>query len=167
MKGGIRHGRQDDISAQERPESKGTRFPQENGHQERPQCSQEKKSKGQKAAFRIMKRPDILRDQRDFNRLYNKGKSSGSRYVVLLCLKNGLTYNRKAFVASKKVGNSVVRHRAVRLMREAFRELEPQFPQGYDLLFIARNTIKEQKCADVKKSIEAASKRLRLLGEEE
>ena len=111
-----------------------------------------------------MKKPDILRNQQDFNRLYNKGKSSGSKYVVLLSIKNGLTYNRKAFLASKKVGNSVNRHRAVRLMRESYRQLESQFPQGYDLLFIARNTISDTKCADVKKSIEAAAKRSNLLG---
>ena len=110
-----------------------------------------------------MKKPDILRNQQDFNRLYNKGKSSGSKYVVLLSIKNGLTYNRKAFLASKKVGNSVNRHRAVRLMRESYRQLESQFPQGYDLLFIARNTICDTKCADVKKSIEAAAKRSNLL----
>lgn len=106
-----------------------------------------------------MKKPDILRNKQDFNRLYNKGKSSGSRYVVLLSIKNGLTYKRKAFLASKKVGNSVKRHRAVRLMREAYRQLEEFLPDGYDFLFIARNAITETKCADVKKSIEAAAKR--------
>ena len=106
-----------------------------------------------------MKNPDILRNQHDFNRLYKKAKGSGSKYVVILPLKNGLDHNRMAFVASKKVGNSVKRHRAVRLMREAYRQLESQFSVGYDLLFIARNTITETKCADVKKSIEAAAKR--------
>jgi len=84
--------------------------------------------------------------------------------VVILYLKNGLTHNRMAFVASKKVGNSVKRHRAVRLMRESYRQLESQFSIGYDLLFIARNTITETKCADVKKSIEAAAKRAGILG---
>ena len=106
-----------------------------------------------------MKKPDILRNQTDFNRLYNKGKSSGSRYVVLLVCKNNLDYSRKAFIASKKIGNSVQRHRAVRLMKEAYRLSPDLFPQGYDLLFIARNNISEAKCADVKKSIEAAKQR--------
>ena len=110
-----------------------------------------------------MRDSGILRNQRDFNKLYNKGNSAGSKYVVLLVLNNGLTYNRKAFVASKKVGNSVKRHRAVRLMRESYRLLEPKFKTGYDLLFIARNTINDTKCADVKKSIEAAAKRVNIL----
>ena len=107
-----------------------------------------------------MKKPDILRNQKDFNRLYNKGKSSGSKYAVLIVLKNGLDFNRKAFVASKKTGNSVKRHRAVRLLREGYRELENTFPKGYDILLIARPNIGEAKCADVKKSIEAAKKRV-------
>ncbi len=110
-----------------------------------------------------MKRPDIIRNQKDFDRLYRKGKSSGSRYVVILYVKNGLTCCRKAFLASKKVGNSVQRNRARRLMKEAFRQTEERIAQGYDILFIARNTINESKCADVKKSIEAAAKRAGLL----
>ena len=110
-----------------------------------------------------MRDPDILRNRQDFTRLYNKGKSSGSKYVVLLCLKNGLDHNRKAFVSSKKVGNAVQRNRARRLMREALRPLEESFKSGYDYIFIARSTINDSKCADVKKSIEAAAKRAGLL----
>ena len=65
--------------------------------------------------------------------------------------------------AEKKVGNAVLRNRARRLMKEAFRQTEETLPKGYDLLFIARNTINDSKCADVKKSIEAAFKRAGVL----
>ena len=108
-----------------------------------------------------MKKPGILRKQEDFTRLYKKGRSTGSRHLVLLYRKNGLSFNRKAFLASKKVGNSVQRHRAVRLMRESFRQIvsEHALQEGKDFLFIARSTIIDLKCADVKKSIEAAMKR--------
>ncbi len=106
-----------------------------------------------------MLKSDILRKREDFDILYKNGKSSGSKYVVLLYRKNGLSKNRFAFVASKKVGKSVKRNRARRLMKEALRLSELQLPTGYDFIFIARNTITESKCADVKKSIEAAVKR--------
>ena len=110
-----------------------------------------------------MLRPNVLRRKSDFSAIYNKGKSVGSAYVVLFYRKNGLAYNRTAFLASKKVGNSVARNRARRLMRESYRELNKGFAIGYDLIFIARNTICNSKCADVKKSMEAAAKKIGVL----
>lgn len=106
-----------------------------------------------------MLKPNVLRKKKDFSAIYNKGKSIGEKYVVLFCRKNNLAYNRTAFLASKKVGNSVSRNRARRLMKESYRELEMNLDRGYDLIWIARNTICNLKCADVKKSMEAAVKR--------
>ena len=106
-----------------------------------------------------MLKPNVLRRKKDFSVIYNKGKSIGERYVVLFCRKNNLTYNRTAFLASKKVGNSVLRNRARRLMKESYRELGQNLESGYDLIWIARNTIINLKCADVKKSMEAAVKK--------
>ena len=109
-----------------------------------------------------MLKKEVLRKKEDFNRVYKKGKSVGDRFVVVFCLKNGLEYNRISYLASKKVGNSVRRNRARRLMRESMRHIE-NVKQGYDIIVIARNTINDRKCADVKKSIEAAMKRVDLL----
>ena len=114
-----------------------------------------------------MKKPDVIRNREDFDNLYRRGKSSGSRYVVVLYIKNKLDYNRKAFLASKKVGNSVARNRARRLMKEAFRKTEGELPTGYDLLFIARNTIIDAKCDDVLKSMKGAFKRAGLFSKPE
>jgi len=106
-----------------------------------------------------MLKKTVLRKKSDFSLLYNKGKSVNDRYVVLFLKKNGLPYNRIAFLASKKVGNSVVRNRARRLMKESYREIKEHMDIGYDFIFIARKTICNLKCADVKKSMEAAIKR--------
>ena len=110
-----------------------------------------------------MLRPNVLRRKSDFSAIYNKGKSVGSAYVVIFYRKNSLGYNRTAFLASKKVGNSVARNRARRLMRESYRLLGEKFKKGYDYIFIARNTICNSKCADVKKSMEAAAKKAGVL----
>ena len=108
-----------------------------------------------------MKDPKVIRNREDFCRLFKKGKSVPSKCVVMIHTDNGLPYSRRAFLASKKVGNSVQRHRAVRLMRESFRQISGEYSlqEGKDYLFIARSTILDLKCADVKKSIEAAMKR--------
>ena len=97
-----------------------------------------------------------LRKQRDFNRVYNRGSSRGSRYVVILYKENGLGYTRTAFVASKKVGNAVTRNRARRLMKEAYRSLETGIAKGYDIIFVARNTIDGCTEPEVEKVMRAA-----------
>lgn len=106
-----------------------------------------------------MLNPDILRKKEDFTSLYKKGKSVAGKFVVIFYRRNNLSTNRKAFLASKKVGNSVERNRARRLMRESYRQMEADMSKGWDFIFIARNTILDSKCADVKKSMEAALKK--------
>jgi len=97
-----------------------------------------------------------LRNQRDFNRVYRQGKSRGSRFTVILYKKNGLEYTRTAFVSSKKVGNSVERNRSRRLMKAAYRSIEPGIKKGYDIIFVARNTINGCKEDEVEKNLKKA-----------
>ena len=103
-----------------------------------------------------MRKKEVLRGKRDFNRVYSKGKSVRDRYLVLIYLKNGLPYTRTAFLASKKVGNAVARNRARRLMKESVRTTMPIKVQGYDIVFIARKTINGRKCGEVTASIDKA-----------
>ena len=105
-----------------------------------------------------------LRKQRDFSRVYKKGSSRGSRYVVILYKENGLGYTRTAFVASKKVGNAVTRNRARRLMKEAYRTLETGIAKGYDIIFVARNTITGCTEPEVEKVMRAALRGCGLIG---
>lgn len=103
-----------------------------------------------------MLKKNVLSGKRNFDEVYKHGKSIGHKYVVIFYKKNGLSYNRFGFLASKKVGNAVMRNRARRLMKESVRLIGDLKFTGYDVIFIARNTISNTKCADVKKSIEAA-----------
>lgn len=103
-----------------------------------------------------MLKKNVLRKKSDFTSIYNRGKSVGDRFVVLFYRQNHLPYNRTGFLASKKVGNSVKRNRARRLMKESYRTIKNDLPQGYDFIIIARNTISERKCADVEKSLKSA-----------
>lgn len=107
-----------------------------------------------------MLKKNVLRYRRVFDRIYRKGKSVGGRYVIVFFKENNLDYARTAFLASKKVGNSVMRNRARRLMKEAVRVSSFELPKGYDFIFIARNTIIDAKYRQVQKSIESALKRI-------
>ena len=71
-----------------------------------------------------------------FSRIHREGKSAANRLLVVRCLLNGLDHSRFAFMVSKRVGNSVVRNRVKRRLREAIR-LSRVRP-GWDVVFIAR-----------------------------
>lgn len=94
-----------------------------------------------------------LRNQRDFARIYKQGKSRGGRFAVIIYKRNGLKYTRTAFVSSKKVGNSVERNRSRRLMRAAYRALEPEIRSGYDIIFVARVSINGCKEPEIEKQL--------------
>jgi ribonuclease P protein component len=103
-----------------------------------------------------MLRPDVLRDKRDFDRLYRRGAKVHGRHFVIIFAKNGRNYNRRAFLASKKVGKAVERNRAKRLLKEAHRQLAPRVKVGYDILFIARNTIASARCPEITRMMKAS-----------
>ncbi len=110
-----------------------------------------------------MRKDNVLSGKKNFDIVYKKGKSVAHKYVVVFFRKNNLKSERIAFLASKKVGNAVMRNRARRLMKESIRNCNFDFT-GYDVIFIARNTIKrETKCEDVKKSIISAIKKTKVL----
>ena len=69
--------------------------------------------------------------------------------------------------ASRRVGNSVVRSRAKRLVREAFRATRELWPSGIDLVVIVKRAPGESKLASVVSEWRAArahiERRLRAL----
>lgn len=88
---------------------------------------------------------EVLKNNKDFLTLYKKGRSIVSRTVVIYFRKNGLPYNRFGITAGKKVGNAVMRNRAKRIIRQAYRENEILFPLGLDIVFVARKSAAEVK----------------------
>ena len=100
-----------------------------------------------------MLKKNVLRKNSEFSAVYNKGKSVGDRYVVLFYRPNGLPYNRTGFLASKKVGNSVVRHHLARLIREGYRLQEELFHIGYDVVIIVRVNGKDCTYHEIERAI--------------
>ena len=68
-------------------------------------------------------------------------------------LENNSDENRFGITVSKKVGNSVVRHRVTRLIRESIRLNLEQFEKGFDIVIVARNTAKGKKFCDVESAV--------------
>ena len=87
-----------------------------------------------------MKFSESLKKNSDFQNVYRNGKSYANKYLVMYVLENNKGINRLGISASKKIGNSVVRHRFTRLVRESYRLHENIFNSGLDIVVIARNS---------------------------
>ena len=95
-----------------------------------------------------------MKDSASFQRVYREGKSYANKYLVMYLLENGTEENRVGISVSKKVGNSVVRHRTVRLIRESYRLCEGRIKKGYDMVIIARVAAKGKSCQEIASAFE-------------
>lgn len=89
----------------------------------------------------------------DFQVVYRKGKSYANKYLVMYVLENHTEENRLGISVSKKVGNSVVRHRVTRLIRESYRLQESNFQKGYDIVVIARNSANGKSYQEIESAL--------------
>ncbi|MDE6005120.1 MAG: ribonuclease P protein component [Oscillospiraceae bacterium] len=86
---------------------------------------------------------EILKQNKDFQICYHKGKCVVSQNVIIYARQNRLPYNRLGITTGKKIGNAVCRSRARRIIRQAWREQEIYAPVGMDIVIVARAHITE------------------------
>mgnify|MGYP002112004647 FL=1 len=96
---------------------------------------------------------ESLKKNYQFRFVYNRGKSIANRLLVMYVVRNGTDGNRFGISVSKKVGNSVVRSRITRLLRESYRLSESKFLAGYDIVVIARASAKEATYKEVESAL--------------
>ena len=61
--------------------------------------------------------------------------------------------NRLGISVSKKVGNSVVRHRLTRLIRESYRLNEMEFDNSLDIVVVARPQAKDRSYQEIESAL--------------
>lgn len=91
-----------------------------------------------------MKRFHSIKKNSDFQLVYGMGKSYANKFLVMYVRNTEGPYSRIGISVSKKVGNSVVRHRMTRLVRESFRYHENRIKTGLDIVVVVRPAAKEQ-----------------------
>lgn len=96
---------------------------------------------------------ESLKKNRDFQKVYRKGRSLANKYLVMYILENGTDRNQLGISVSKKVGNSVVRHHLTRLVRESYRRNEESFQRGLDLIVVVRPGAKEINYWDMESAL--------------
>ncbi len=113
-----------------------------------------------------MKRSYMLKRNKEFRYVYRTGKSAGSRLMVLIYTKSRTPDKKVGFSVSKKIGNSVVRNRVKRRMRESFRLMIPDVKPGYGLIFIAREPVVQEDFQTVQKTMRYLLRKAELLENE-
>ena len=68
--------------------------------------------------------------------------------------------SRFGMAVSRKVGNAVVRHRVKRRLREIFRHLQGELPEGWDVVFIARASAADADAAALTRDVRKALRRV-------
>lgn len=93
---------------------------------------------------RVRKRAEFERIQRDGERVNTR------RFVLILSRQlEGTHPSRLGVTASRRVGNAVVRNRAKRVVREAFRATTDLFRDGVDLVVIVRAPLGDARLGEV------------------
>lgn len=92
-----------------------------------------------------------IRKRREFLLIQRAGQRVKLRHSVLVLRAHAeaRTTARLGITASRKVGSAVVRNRAKRLIREAFRTTSGFFPSDIELVVIVQSAPPEQRSSDV------------------
>ena len=110
-----------------------------------------------------MKFTTSLKKNHEFRRLYNKGKSAASQYIVIYVRKNNSIGNRLGITVSKKIGSAVQRNRVRRRLKEIYRLCETDLKPGYDIVIVARVSSRFIKYSELETSVLLLLKKLGIL----
>jgi ribonuclease P protein component len=98
-----------------------------------------------------------LKQTRDFARLKARGRRLARGCVLLNWAElPSASQSRLGVVAARRIGNAVVRSRAKRLLRQAFRLHQHDLRVPSDIVLVARDSIADKPFADVERDYLAA-----------
>jgi ribonuclease P protein component len=101
-----------------------------------------------------------VRRRIDFQHAFSAGTRTHGRFVTLVLVPNKAETTRLGLVASRKIGNAVVRNRAKRLIREVFRRSVPHGPgPAVDVVVIPRREFFEADFATLEHDFRSTLRR--------
>ena len=112
-----------------------------------------------------MKFTDTLKKNYEFRRLYSKGQSAATPYLVVYARKTKRQSSRIGFTVSTKLGGAVTRNRVRRRLREVYRLHEAEFLPGLELVVVARSRAVGAEYRQLERAMLSAGRKLGLLRE--
>ena len=102
-----------------------------------------------------------LRSRGEFAAVQKGGRRVAGRFLTLLAQPNHEGCDRLGIIASRRVGNAVIRNRAKRRLREIFRRLPGHSGRTLDVVVVARSELAAAPFGAVSDEFQAALKKLR------
>ena len=101
-----------------------------------------------------------LRRRAEFLKVQEQGQKINADCLLALVLPNASGHARIGLTVSNKVGNSVIRNKIRRRLRELYRKRQPSLPRGLDLVVIARNSAAQADFAGLSRAFERVTSEL-------
>ncbi len=115
-----------------------------------------------------------IKEHHLYHKTFQKGKRYSGRLVSVFVLRDRAAkrlmkehpekkyYNRFGVSVTKRVGGAVQRSRAKRVLRAAYRAVEPELKTGYLVVISPRDTILQAKSTDVERELRYGFARLEM-----
>ncbi len=113
----------------------------------------------------VMRKAHRLRQAARFQAIRTHGRWWSHPILALGALPNGLGISRCGFSVSKRLGTAVARNRARRRLREGVRLHWESVAPGWDLVFAAREPVRQATLADIAAAVHTLLRRAGLLAE--
>ena len=100
-----------------------------------------------------MKKRFRVKKEKDFNAIFQEGKSVANRKFVVYRLENSEQHFRVGLSVSKKLGNAVTRNQIKRRIRHVLITHKDQIIENLDFVVIARKGVEEMNYTEIEKNL--------------
>ena len=100
-----------------------------------------------------MRKSFRVKKEKDFNAIFQEGKSVANRKFVVYRLENSEQHFRVGLSVSKKLGNAVMRNQIKRRIRHVLITHKDQIIENLDFVVIARKGVEEMNYTEIEKNL--------------
>jgi ribonuclease P protein component len=104
-------------------------------------------------------RSERLSGRQEWQAVFDSGTRLSGRYAILWWRRHDRIGRKAGFSAGKRAGPPVVRNRARRLLREAYRRMKQNVPDDCHLVLVARSATAEAGYQEVARELQRLLKR--------
>ena len=107
----------------------------------------------------------MLKKSYEITNVMRKGKYFGGSFIDFFIIKNNKEINRICIAVSKKTGNSVIRNKIKREIKENYRLLEDNISVGYNIVILWKKNKESEKAtfSNIKEDLFYILKKAKLL----